>query len=304
MKLLATLRGAFAFAVIILNTIVACVPLYLMAALRWISPASARARWNRRMDGIIDYWTGCNRALIARLGICDIQLDAAPDLQLSRDAWYLLTCNHQSWSDILLLQNSLRPVLPPVKFFTKRELIWLPALGPAMWMLGFPYVRRPSREAIAANPALRDADREEIRRACAGFRSNPVAVLNFTEGTRFTRAKRAAQGSPYQHLLKPRIGGVELVLNGLADELDGLLDVTIHYPGAAPSFWRFLCGDCPSARLSLRHEPLPAAVCAGLRAGNRAELAAWLEDIWQRKDRALATAALATAQGVHQHSDH
>ena len=291
MTLLQQLRACSAFTFIILNTLLACVPLFFMAALRWLSPNAWRAGWNRQMDKIIDYWTGCNRWLIRSLGCCVIDVELEPGLALSRKRWYLLTCNHQSWSDILLLQNGFRPLLPPIKFFTKRELLWLPALGLAMWVLGFPYVRRPSREAIAANPALKDVDRAEVLRACADFRNNPVAVLNFTEGTRFTAAKHAAQQSPYQHLLKPKLGGVELVLNGLREELDGVLDITLHYEGPVPTFWEFLGGRCPAARVVARYRTVPETVRAALDEGNRTPLAGWIDELWRAKDAELASAA-------------
>jgi hypothetical protein len=41
-------------------------------------------------------------------------------------------------------------------------------------------------------------------------------VFNFLEGTRFSEAKRAGQGSPHTHLLKPRAGGAAFVLGALA----------------------------------------------------------------------------------------
>ncbi|MEM1436419.1 MAG: acetyltransferase [Pseudomonadota bacterium] len=281
------LRGIVLFPVIVLNTLIACVPLFIMAAARALSGAPARPWWNRQMDKIIDYWTGCNRWLVRVLRCCTIAVEVPADTPLRRDQWYLITCNHQSWSDILVLQNGLRYVLPPVKFFTKQELIWLPALGLAMWALGFPYVKRPTREAIAANPALKGVDRAAVQRACAGFRQNPVAVLNFTEGTRFTAAKQAAQGSPYRYLLKPRVGGVELVLNGLQEQLNGVLDATIYYPDLAPTFWQFICGTCPRAELHLRYLPLPAAVRDDLDTGSRTLLSEWLESLWEDKDAAL-----------------
>ncbi|MEM1232198.1 MAG: acetyltransferase, partial [Pseudomonadota bacterium] len=220
------LRGSAALLFIITNTILACVPLYAMGLARLILPRSQHARWTRAMDGIIDYWTGCNRALLRTLGISAPQLTLGEGTTLSREHWYLIICNHQSWSDILLLQTQLRPLIPPIKFFTKRQLIYLPFLGVAMWLLGFPYVRRVSRQQAAANPKLKDADRHEIERACEGFRLHPTSVLNFTEGTRFSPEKHAAQDARFTHLLNPRVGGVAMVVAGLGEQLDGLLDIT------------------------------------------------------------------------------
>lgn len=282
-----TLRGSAALLFIILNTIFACIPLYAMGLLRALLPRSQHGRWTRRMDWIIDYWTGCNRALLERLGISRPRLVLADGTVLSRDAWYLIVCNHQTWPDILLLQTQLRPLIPPIKFFTKRELIWLPFLGQAMWLLGFPYVRRISRDQAAKNPKLKDADRREIERACEGFRLHPTSVLNFTEGTRFSTAKHAAQQARFAHLLNPKVGGLTVVLAGLGDQLAGLLDITIRYPGPPPSFWEFLCGRCQTPELLATLREIPPAVLAEAREGGREALAAWIEDLWQAKDAQL-----------------
>jgi len=32
--------------------------------------------------------------------------------ELSRDRWYFVTCNHQSWADILVVQNVLNQRIP------------------------------------------------------------------------------------------------------------------------------------------------------------------------------------------------
>ena len=117
-------------------------------------------------------------------------------------------------------------------------------------------------ERLRADPALRQRDQQATRRACAGFRERPTSVLNFLEGTRFTVQKRDAQASPYARLLKPKIGGFATVLERMADRLDGVLDVTIVYPGTsaaspAPDFWQFLCGRCPTVQLEVR-PPGPA----------------------------------------------
>ena len=279
---------------LIINTILACIPLFAMGLIRALLPRGKQglwhAAWTRRMDGIIDYWTACNRRLFNLMHTCNVTVNIDPDTVLQRDRWYLVVSNHQSWSDILILQTQLRFLIPPIKFFTKRELIWIPALGPAMWLLGFPYVRRVSKAQMAANPELRNADRKLIEQACDGFRLHPTSVLNFTEGTRFTPAKHAAQDARFERLLNPKIGGLQFVLAGLTEELDGLLDITIHYPDGVPSFWDFLCGRCPKATLEARCLTIPPAVLAGARNDDRAALALWIEQLWQNKDQRLRRA--------------
>ena len=48
---------------------------------------------------------------------------------LARQEWYLMTSNHQSWADILVLQKVTNRRVPSLKFFLKQELIWVPLLG-------------------------------------------------------------------------------------------------------------------------------------------------------------------------------
>ena len=214
-----SLRGAIAALFLALNTAIWCVPLYIVGIVRFLLPiASVQRTLSGAMDLVIDGWVGGNRVMNAalRLHQMDLSLDVAAPLSLRNR--YLLICNHQSWADIIILQNSFRGILPPLKFFTKRELIWIPLLGPAMWLLGFPYVRRGGA-----------GDRQAMANSCAGFREHPVTVLNFLEGTRFTAEKHAKFDSPFQALLPPKTGGMAFVLGQIGTHIDSIIDVTIVY---------------------------------------------------------------------------
>ncbi len=267
-----------AFGFIAVHTVVWCTPLYLMGLARALLPARGKVWINGPMVRIIDGWVACNRAMVRVLGVTRVEAEwhGAP---LARDGWYLVFANHQSWTDIIVLQNTLLGRIPPLRFFTKRELIWAPLVGIAMWLLGFPYVRRYSREALEANPALRGMDREAVVRACAGFRERPTSVLAFLEGTRFTAAKHAAQESPYRHLLNPRSGGFGYALDGLADKAPRVVDVTIEYDSEVPGFWEFLCGRCRRVRFVARTLPPPE--------NDRDAIAAWIDERWAAKDEEL-----------------
>ena len=48
---------------------------------------------------------------------------------LDRSEWYLVLANHQSWVDIAVLQRIFHRKIPFLKFFIKKELLWLPILG-------------------------------------------------------------------------------------------------------------------------------------------------------------------------------
>jgi 1-acyl-sn-glycerol-3-phosphate acyltransferase len=290
------LRGLLSSLLLVLNTVIACIPLFIAGAVRPLLPEAGRRRLRRRMDGLIDFWVGNNRRIFRALGLTRLQVQwqepeegsATPQATLSREHWYLVVSNHQSWTDIVIIQNVLWGHIPPVKFFTKRQLIWVPLLGPAMWLLDFPYVRRMSREQIAADPELAELDREATRRACRRFRDHPTTVLNFLEGTRFTPAKHAAQEARFEHLLNPKIGGLTYVIDELGDKLDRLLDLTIVYRGEVPTFWQLMQGRCPAVDVLVESRPLPPALRAPAGAETRREqIGPWIEKLWTDKDRRL-----------------
>ena len=286
---MAWLRGFLSVAFIALNTATACTLLYLITLLRLPLTGTWRSALTRRMDLTIDLWVSANNGLIKALRLIDIEVEW-PSEPLRRDRWYMVVSNHQTWTDIILLQSALRPALPPLKFFTKRELIWLPLLGLAMKLLGFPYVRRTRQTGGGNGQAAAAKDRDAITAACAVFRNHPTAVLSFLEGTRFTPAKRDARNSRFQHLLDPQIGGLSAVLASLAGELDTLLDVTIHYPGDPPDFWEFLQGKCPRARMRVAAHRLSGELCDPDPAAQRAKVGAFVEALWQAKDARLGKA--------------
>lgn len=287
-------RGIVSLALVSLNTVLACIPLFGMALVRAPCTGAARRALNRHMDRIIDLWVGNNTLIFRALNLTHIHVQWQGSEHLARDRWYLVVSNHQTWADIMVLQNSLLNRIPPLKFFTKRQLLWIPLVGVAMWLLGFPYVRRATREAIERDPTLLERDRRSTLDACEKFRDHPTSVLNFLEGSRFTRAKHAAAGSRFQHLLNPKLGGASYVVDALKDRLAGLVDVTISYPAGVPTFWDLLKGRCREVRVLVQCHELPGEVrSAADSEAVRAALKPWIEGLWQEKDKRLTLTRLA-----------
>jgi hypothetical protein len=118
-----------------------------------------------------------------------------------------------------------------------------------------------------------------------------VAILNFVEGTRFTKAKHDEQQSPYRHLLRPRIGGISFVLAALGDQLDAMYDVTLAYPPDNDvTMGRFLRGRISKIIIHARRvSPPPQFFHASVtRPGpEREELKSWIERMWKEKDDLL-----------------
>lgn len=275
-----TIRGTAALAFLAVNTLLWCVPIYALGVLRLVVPRAGKVVLGNGMFRALDAWVWCTRWMVPALGITRIDSTlGTADSPLRRDGWFIVVSNHQTWADILVLVVALYERLPPFKFFTKRELLWVPLLGIALWFLDYPLVRRYGRARLEQDPTLGERERRATRRACERFGERPTSVLIFLEGTRFTLAKRDAQQSPYQSLLRPKAGGVRMVLEALGGQLDAVVDVTITYAGSPPDFWDFLCGRCPAVRLHARTVRPPDAEADAVRV--------WADGLWQEKDRRL-----------------
>src|SRR5581483_4896625 len=136
-------------------------------------------------------------------------------------------------------------------------------LGLAWWALDFPFMKRYSRRTLARHPELAGHDVEATRRACEKFKEVPVSIMNFVEGTRFTRRKHERQASPFAHLLMPKGGGIGLVLDAMGDKLHGALDVTIIYPDGCPTFADLFADRVPQVQVTITERAIPPALREG-----------------------------------------
>ena len=158
-------------------------------------------------------------------------------------------------------------------------------------------MRRHSEDYLKKHPEMRGKDQETTRKACAKYALIPTSVMNFLEGTRFTKAKHAKQQSPYQHLLKPKAGGMALALNAMGDKFQAILDVTIVYPDGAPTFNDFLLGNVRRIVVRVRSLPIPRHLMQGDYAQDpafREAFSQWVQQLWREKD-AQITALLPSA---------
>ncbi|MEO7937912.1 MAG: acyltransferase [Burkholderiaceae bacterium] len=282
-SLFPALRGAFASVLLVCNIVFWCVLVFALALVKLLPLQAVRQRVDPMLNALASAWVSCNSLWMRMTQRTEWDVDGVA--QLDRMEWYLVNCNHQSWVDILVLQRVFNRRIPLLKFFLKRELIYVPVIGLAWWALDFPFLRRQSKDDLRRNPAQRLADREATLRACERFARLPTSVISFAEGTRFTPAKQ--QGSPYRHLLKPKAGALALTLGAMGGQFHSMLDVTIVYPAGAPSFWDFLCGRVPRIVVRVRQLPIPPEFSTGDYVQDRAfrrVFHKWLEAIWEHKD--------------------
>lgn len=240
---------------------------------------------------IAEHWIHTNNSLINHiLPKIDMRITMPDDV--STQGQYILISNHQSWVDTALTQYVSENRLPLTRFFTKYELIFIPVVGQAFYFLDFPMMKRYSKEQIAKNPALKDRDLIEAKRACEALVDKPFTLLNYVEGTRFNQKKHAFQKSPYKNLLKPKAGGIALALGALGDKIDGVLDMTIVYPDGIPTYADLWKGNITRIGIEVRHISVPANLQARLSAGRyqddeqtRQDMYAWLDKLWREKQQ-------------------
>jgi 1-acyl-sn-glycerol-3-phosphate acyltransferase len=279
-RLPAALRGTLTATLLGLNTVLISLCLVPPALVKLLVPAkSVRRVCDRWMNGLASLWVGNNNAWIAAVN--PIEWDVQGVDGLHQRGWYLVSSNHQSWVDILVLQRIFHGRIPFLKFFLKQELIWVPVIGLAWWALDFPFMKRGKGSGARQN------DLKTTREACEKFKLIPTTVINFVEGTRFTPVKQAAQQSPYRHLLKPKIGGLGIALAAMGEQFEALLDVTIVYPHGTPTFWHLLCGQIDAVGVRVLQREIPADVLGGDPLGDKAyrqRIGDWVDGQWRDKD--------------------
>src|SRR5438477_4727903 len=239
------LRGIVTIILLLLNTSLWGMAIVLLGVVKFaVHMTAPRSRLRTRvilaLSWLAEHWVGGNDRIF------DWMLPTRWDVEgpfddIDASGRYLIISNHVSWVDIFVLFRVFHGHAAFIRFFLKRQLIWFPIVGQAVWALEFPFMRRYSAEYLQQHPEKRGRDLETTRRACQRYRHIPVAMLTFLEGTRFSEEKRADQESPYRHLLRPRVGAIAFVLASLGDQLDGIIDVTLAYPGGDVTMWDFVC---------------------------------------------------------------
>lgn len=281
------IKGVLSFVLYILNTLFWFIPLMLLAVLKLLPIKRWQAWMSYLVDAIAVAWISMNNLTTHIFTAIKWRVTGLETL--SRKDWYLIVANHQSWADILILQNIFNRKIPFIKFFLKKELLYVPFMGLCWWALDFPFMKRYSKQLLKKRPELKGKDIATTRKACEKFRYKPVSIMNFVEGTRFTQAKHDIQQAPFSHLLKPKAGGTAFVLGTMGEQLHKLLDVTIHYPQGIPSFWDYISGKVHAITVNIKVLPIGKDLIGDYNdQAYRERFQQWLNQLWVEKDQQLA----------------
>jgi len=280
------LRGIVNLFIVLFVTIFLPICIYTIAFVVWIIPNKS---WKRRgmlfLQRFSVYWIDVVFAMVYWTSYK--KWDISGPKSLRKDQSYLLISNHVGWMDIFILSYALHRKTPPIKFFLKKQLLWtLPFAGLATYILGYPFMERPSSSQIRKNPNLRTRDVETTRKACEKIKIYPTTLINYVEGTRFSEEKRLRKNSPYRNLLPPKAGGLATVLEVLQGHLAGVINATIVHKPKVITLWQFCCGNFD--KIICHYEVIPIdQVNWGHYHENREDriqFQAWLNTLWREKD--------------------
>lgn len=274
---------------VVFNTVLLVSTLLFVAFLKWCIPI---AIFGRYCEGVIlwlaEAWISNNSCMMRNC--TSLQTHYAEHASLDPQGHYLVLSNHQSWVDIMVLQQVFNHRIPFMRFFLKQQLIWVPFLGLAWWALDFPFMRRHTKSQIQKRPELAGQDIAATRKACEKFLGKPISIMIFPEGTRFTKAKHAQQQSPFTHLLKPKSGGVAYALDAMGRGLHAMLDVTLYYPNGKPGMWDLMADRIGVVRVDVKLHEIPDAMRAGDYENDRAfraQFQQWMNGLWRDKQECL-----------------
>lgn len=238
---------------------------------------------------IASIWAQLNYVIIESMGKIKWEVDDLSRFKLSKSKNYLVISNHQSWIDILALIKVFNLKIPYFRFFLKDSLKWVPFLGLVWWGMDYPFMKRYSKKQIEENPELKDVNLKSAQKACKRFEKIPVSVMNFLEGTRFTKEKHKKTNSPFKNLLKPRAGGISLVLSAL--KLDSILNITIIYPKNKKNmnFWKFIAGELNHIVIKINKIPVTKDLIGDYNNDTkyREYFQKWSNDLWLKKDELI-----------------
>lgn len=298
MSLLAKIKGCLAFTCYLLNTVFWTIPIMVFSLFKLIPISIFQKNCSYILDNCATAWISVNN--IVESIFHPVRIHVSGDDTFSEQEWYMVIANHQSWVDILILQRVFNRKIPFLKFFLKQELIYVPILGLAWWALDFPFMRRYSSAELRKNPKLKGKDIEITRKACEKFKTKPVSVMNFVEGTRFSQAKHNKQQSPFTHLLKPKAGGMAFALSAMGEHINKLVDVTIYYPGRVPSYWEYICGALNDVHVHIKISDIPQNMRGDYLKDRefKIDFQEQLNQIWLNKDHQLQELADKSKQKV------
>lgn len=219
--------------------------------------------------------------------VLEVRWEIDETMKTDFDNWHLIIANHRSWVDVFALYAQLKGRRPLPRVFMKQALIWMPFVGTATYIMGFPFMKRYTKEQILKNPKLAGKDLATTKRSCTRLLKRPNSIMSFVEGTRFTEQKHQRQASPYRCLLKPKAGGISFILQTMPEAIKTITDINILYEQKTVTGWDLLCGRTGRVKVMVREVAVPDTMLVPeyQAAGkDREHFFTWFNLYWHDKD--------------------
>lgn len=240
--------------------------------------------YNAAIKRVYFAWTLVNEVMILYFLKIDIKL---PDLtEINKDEWHLITSNHQGFFDILVIQIICRRKGLYNKFFMKESLIFMPFIGISCWGLDFVFIKRFAKKILKEQPEKIKKQHQYILEKCSYFRTYPCSVINFIEGTRYTKEKAAR--SSYNNLLSPQPMGLSLLITEFYKQAKKIIDISIIYP-EKHGFFDLIYGESVTINVFCNIHPIDSALAGDYRHDKnyRKIFSGWIKQLWQQKDQEI-----------------
>lgn len=286
-KIFQFLRGSILLLLLCISTLIMFVPILLVGIFKLIPQKTVQTYVRKTIEILAAFWMQLN-VYVGRLFL-PTRFEVKGLKLMKKHHSYLLMVNHQSWMDIMVLENIFLGKISFAKFFIKDELKWIPILGWVWRIMDFPFMKRYSKTYLKKHPEKKGTDLLSTQKACEKFKHMPLTLVHFSEGTRYSPSKAAKQDSPYRNLLKPKAGGVSLVMNTLGEQMNAILDITIYYPKKnLITLWDYLSGRIQNIKVDIRYITMTDRMKVDIKCKESIQYIRQLvNDIWQHKDQVL-----------------
>lgn len=215
--------------VVSINSIIAATPIMLLAIVRLLLPFSFVQKTVDFLNlYLFKLWVAVNAVLFPLTNKLKIDREGIEIDDIKGSC--LIFSNHLSWADIIMICHIYRGKIPVTKFFLKQSLIFIPFIGLACLGLGMPFLRRYSKAELLKNPKLATKDIETTKKACRSLVHTRSTLVNFCEGTRYTKDKALKAKSRYKHLMPPKAASIAVALGEIGYDLDCVYNTTLYYP--------------------------------------------------------------------------
>jgi len=198
----------------------------------------------------------------------------------------LFIVNHKyelDWLTAWIIHDRIGGILGNCKAFAKNSLKYMPVIGWAWWFSEFLFLKRD---------LVKDKYTIETQLKTLFEYENPVTVMLYAEGTRFTKEKQEAsikfarsKGLPElkEHLL-PRTNGFIIGLPHFRHNLPAIYNVQVAFRGEEkPTLRALLNGQRLEAHVYMERIPIEKVP------ENNKECEKWMYDIYEKKDKLMVS---------------